>query len=99
MLFSHVNYPNWDEERRIARETTGAPPPDLSKLITGEQVLTFQDLVRRVPVPDHIYDMVVNLVRRTRPREEGSADWIKKWETWGAGPRAVQYLILGAQAR
>jgi MoxR-like ATPase len=99
MFFIHVNYPNWDEERRIARETTGAAPAQLNKLISGEQVMAFQELVRRVPVPDHIYDMVVNLVRHSRPRVEGSPDWIKKWVTWGAGPRAVQYLILGAKAR
>src|SRR4029079_2857545 len=56
MFFIRVDYPNLDEERRIARETTGAPPPPLTKLVTGEQVIAYQDLVQRVPVPDHIYD-------------------------------------------
>jgi MoxR-like ATPase len=61
--------------------------------------MAFQDLVRRVPVPDHLYDAVVTLVRRTRPRSGPAPDWIEKWVTWGAGPRAVQYLIRGAKAR
>jgi MoxR-like ATPase len=98
MFFIHVDYPNTDEERRIARETTGAPPPPLAKMITGERLIQFQDVVQRVPVPDHIYDTAVDLVRRTRPRSDDAADWIKKWVTWGAGPRAVQYLIRGAKA-
>jgi MoxR-like ATPase len=68
-------------------------------LIEGEQVLAFQELVRRVPVPDHVYDYVVNLVRRTRPPLATSQEWIKNWVSWGAGPRAVQYLIIGAKAR
>ena len=98
MFFIHVDYPDRDEERRIARETTGAAPPPLQKLISGAEVLHFQEVVQRVPVPDHIYDTAVDLVRRTRPRSEQAPDWLKKWVTWGAGPRAVQYLIRGAKA-
>ena len=98
MFFIHVDYPSEAEEGRIARETTGSLPPPLTKLIRGEQVLHYQELVQRVPVPDHIYDTAVEVVRRTRPRSDESPDWIKKWVTWGAGPRAVQYLIRGAKA-
>ena len=98
MFFIHVDYPDLAEERRIARETTGAPPAPLAKLITGEQVMAFQEIVQRVPVPDHIYDTATDLVRRSRPRSEHVPDWIKKWVSWGAGPRAVQYLIRGAKA-
>ena len=98
MFFIHVDYPDLGEERRIARETTGAPPAPLEKLITGQQLIDFQEVVQRVPVPDHIYDTAVDLVRRTRPRSDDSPDWLKKWVTWGAGPRAVQYLIRGAKA-
>jgi MoxR-like ATPase len=98
MFFIHVDYPSEAEERRIARETTGVAPPRLSKLIDGEQVLRFQEVVQRVPVPDHIYDTAVALVRQTRPRSDDAPDWLKKWVTWGAGPRAVQYLIRGAKA-
>jgi MoxR-like ATPase len=99
MFFIHVDYPNLDEERRIARETTGGAPAELSKLIDGAQITAFQEVVQRVPVPDHIYDLAVDLVRRTRPGSEQAPDWLKKWVTWGAGPRAVQYLIRGAKAR
>ncbi|MGP8198604.1 MAG: AAA family ATPase [Limisphaerales bacterium] len=99
MFFIHVDYPNRDEEQRIARETTGAPPPTLTKLINGDQIGAYQEIVQRVPVPDHIYNLAVDLVRRTRPRSEQSPEWIKKWVTWGAGPRAVQYLVRGAKAR
>ncbi len=98
MFFIQVNYPSLGEEQRIARETTGAPPPPLAKLIRGEQVMAFQEVVQRVPVPDHIYDTAVDLVRRSRPRTDLVPEWINKWVAWGAGPRAVQYLIRGAKA-
>src|SRR5207249_10311394 len=91
MFFIHVDYPGLEEERRIARETAGAAPPPLSKLIDGEQVMAFQEVVQRVPVPDHIYNIATDLVRRSRPRTGEVPDWIKKWVSWGAGPRAVQY--------
>ena len=98
MFFIHVHYPTVEEERQIARATTGAAPAALEKLITGEQVIAFQQLIQRVPVPDHIYDTAVDLVRMTRPADASAPAWVKKWVTWGAGPRAVQYLIRGAKA-
>ncbi|MFO1500871.1 MAG: MoxR family ATPase [Verrucomicrobiota bacterium] len=99
MFFIHVDYPTMEEERRIARETTGAPPPELQKLVDAAEVIRFQEVVQRVPVPDHIYDAAVDVVRRSRPKGEDVPDWVKKWVTWGAGPRAVQYMIRGAKAR
>jgi MoxR-like ATPase len=98
MFFIHVDYPSLEEERRIARETTGASAPKLQKLVTGEEVLHFQELVQRVPVPDHIYDSAVSMVRKSRPKSQEAAQSVQKWVTWGAGPRAVQYLIRGAKA-
>src|SRR5689334_12496475 len=98
MFFIHVDYPSKVEERRIARETTGASPEPLAKLITGEQVLRFQEVVQRVPAPDHIYDTAVDLVRKTRPKLADASESVNKWVTWGAGPRAIQYLIRGAKA-
>jgi MoxR-like ATPase len=98
MFLVQVSYPSMEEERRIARETTGAPPAPLRKLIDAEQLTNFQNLVQRVPVPDHVYDAVVDLVRLTRPHSEGAPEWINRWVTWGAGPRAVQYLVKGAKA-
>ena len=97
MFFIHVNYPSLEEERRIARETTGGAIAALAKLITGEQVIAYQKLVQRVPVPDHIYDAAVELVRKSRPADESAPEWVKRWVLWGAGPRAVQYLIRGAK--
>ncbi|MBG85574.1 MAG: AAA family ATPase [Verrucomicrobiales bacterium] len=98
MFFIQVGYPSAEEEKQIARSTTGGSQADLNKLISGEKVLEFQELIQRVPVPDHIYDAAVELVRRTRPDAEEAPEWIKRWVTWGAGPRAVQYLIRGAKA-
>ena len=99
MFMIGVDYPSRDEEVMIARTTTGAALPALEHILDGERVIRYQDLVRRVPVPEHIYHFAVDLVRRTRPEAEDSPDWITPYVGWGAGPRAVQYLILGARAR
>ena len=99
MFMIGVDYPSRDEEILIARTTTGAALPTLEHILDGERVMRYQDLVRRVPVPEHIYHFAVDLVRRTRPEAEDSPDWITPYVGWGAGPRAVQYLILGARAR
>ena len=71
----------------------------LDKVLSAADILRFQDVVRRVPVPDHVYEYVVKIVRKCRPTEPESPDWVKKWVMWGPGPRAVQYLVLGAKAR
>ena len=99
MFLIEVEYPSAEEEKRIARETTGAAKKALSHLIDGAQIIAYQSLVRRVPVPDHLYDYAVEIVRKTRPGQPESPQWIKDTVGWGAGPRAVQYLILGAKAR
>lgn len=99
MFLINVDYPSAAEEKRIARETTGAAKSALKTVLTGEQVIEYQDLVRRVPVPDHIYDYAVEIVRKTRPDLDTTPDWVKQNVSWGAGPRAVQYLILGAKSR
>ena len=99
MFLIDVDYPTEDEERRIARETTGVVRKKLERVLTGEQVIAYQELVRRMPVPDHIYDYAVDIVRKTRPNLDSSPEWVKEFVGWGAGPRAVQYLILGAKAR
>ena len=98
MFLVQVGYPSTEEEKQIARATTGGAIEQLAKLIAGDKVLEYQGLIQRVPVPDHIYDTAVELVRRTRPDAEESPEWLKRWVTWGAGPRAVQYLIRGAKA-
>ena len=99
MFFVEVKYPERNEELRIARETTGAESQTIEPKVTGEQILKYQKLVERVPVPDHIYDIAVDLVRATRPASDDAPDFCKKLVSWGAGPRAVQYLIRGSKAR
>ncbi len=99
MFLIDVDYPEREEERRIARETTGLQATKLQMIINGEQVIFFQDLVRRMPVPDHVYDYAVDLVRASRPDRPASPEWVKNWVSWGAGPRAIQYLVIGAKAR
>jgi len=97
MFLIRVDYPSAAEELRIARATTGEPTPPLHKVLDGPTLIGYQQLVRRVPVPDHVYDYVVRLVRRTRPSLPDAPAWVRQWVNWGAGPRAVQYLILGAK--
>jgi MoxR-like ATPase len=99
MFLIEVDYPSAAEEKRIARETTGATRQVLNQLLDGEKVMAFQQLVRRVPVPEHLYEWAVTIVRKTRPGQPESPQWIKDCVGWGAGPRAVQYLILGAKSR
>jgi MoxR-like ATPase len=99
MFLVSVDYPTRSEELDIARTTTGEALPALRHVLDGSGVLRFQELVRRVPVPSHLYEFAVDLVRRTRPKLPESPDWLRPLVAWGAGPRAVQYLILGAKAR
>lgn len=99
MFMIEVDYPSLEEEKRIARETTGAVQEELKNVFTSGKILEFQDLVRRMPVPNHIYDYAVELVRATRPGLDATPDWVTEFIAWGAGPRAVQYLILGAKSR
>ena len=99
MFLINVGYPSAAEELQIAKTTTGSGTPTLNKLITAADILRFQEIVRRVPVPEHVYEYVVKLVRKCRPAGAESPEWIKKWVMWGPGPRAVQYLVLGAKAR
>ena len=99
MFLIEVDYPSRTEEIEIAKRTTGAAMAELNSILSGETVSNFQSLVRRVPVPDHIYEFAVDLVRRTRPDSDDAPDWLKPLVGWGAGPRAVQYLVLGAKAR
>lgn len=99
MFLIEVDYPSEEEEVMIARTTTGDTLPELNHVLSAAEIIDFQQLVRRVPVPDHIYQFAAKLVRRTRPQGTTAPDWLKPLVSWGAGPRAVQYLILGAKSR
>jgi MoxR-like ATPase len=99
MFLVDVGYPSAEEEVRIVRQTTSGGSLTLSKVVSPEQILAMQELVRRVPVPDHVIQYAVALVRATRPKESGAFDFISKNVSWGAGPRASQYLVIGAKTR
>lgn len=103
MFHLNVDYPDTLEEAEIVKLTTSAYEAKVSKIISGEEILDIQDLVRRVPVSDEVINYAIRLVKATRPgRSEESgelSDYIKKYVNWGAGPRASQYLILGAKAK
>jgi MoxR-like ATPase len=99
MFLIEVDYPSLEEETRIARETTGGHSTPLEKLIDGPKILACQQLVRRLPVPEHVYQAAVRLVRKTRPGQADTPAWVNDSVAWGAGPRAVQYLVLGAKSR
>jgi MoxR-like ATPase len=99
MFLIELDYPNEEEEIQIAKTTTGDDAIKLSPVMTGTEIMDFQKLVRRVPVPDHIYTYAAKLVRKTRPQGETAPAWMKSYVSWGAGPRAVQNLILGAKSR
>ena len=99
MSLIELDYPSEAEEIQIAKTTTGDSLPELEHLMTADEIIEHQHLVRRVPVPDHIYTYAARLVRRTRPGDETAPPWLKPLVAWGGGPRAVQNLILGAKAR
>ena len=99
MFLIELDYPSEAEEVQIARTTTGDDLPELDHLLHASEILQHQGLVRRVPVPDHIYTYAARLVRQTRPNDATAPSWLKPLVAWGAGPRAVQHLILGAKAR
>jgi MoxR-like ATPase len=94
-----VKYPRFQEEFEIARRTTALQNEDLQSVLAGDQILELQRLVRKVPVTDHVIRYTLALVRQTRVGEVGVPKFAKDWLSWGAGPRAVQYLILGGKAR
>jgi len=94
-----VDYPSHEEEAQIVKSTTSAYQPDLKIILKKEEILSLQDLVRRVPVSDHVVNYAVDLVSKTRPENNGVPKYIQDWISWGAGPRASQYLILGAKTR
>ncbi len=95
-----IDYPTYDEENEIVRTTTALLEQNLDVVLRGSDIADLQRLVRRVPVSDHVIDYAVRLVRATRYSANGTnLEYIKDWVSWGAGPRASQYLILGAKTR
>ena len=99
MFYVNVHYPSAAEEEEIVRSTTTAVRPALHKVLSPPEIRELQDLVLRVPVADHVVRHAVELARLTRPRQDGVPDFVKENVAWGAGPRASQYLVLGAKSR
>ncbi len=94
-----VRYPSFDEEFEIARRTTGAVPDDVEPVLTADEIIALQKQVREVPVSDHLVRYALAIVRQTRVGEAGVPEYVSDQLSWGAGPRAVQFLIVGAKAR
>jgi MoxR-like ATPase len=94
-----VRYPNFEEEFEVARRTTTTLAASVEPVLSAEEIIDLQRIVREVPVSDHILRYALALVRQTRVNEPGVPDFIEEQLTWGAGPRAVQFLILGAKVR
>jgi MoxR-like ATPase len=92
-----VDYPSYEEEMAIVRATTSLEETQLNQVLTGEQIIEFQKLIRRIPVPDNVLEYAVKLVGKTRINSESAPKLTKDFITWGAGPRASQNLIVGAK--
>ncbi len=94
-----LDYPSFDEEIKIVKTTTSQYSAQIDKVLGAEEIIEFQDLVRRVPVAENVIDFAVKTVNMTRPTNGNSPQFVKDWITWGAGPRASQYLTLAAKTR
>ncbi|CAI8003814.1 Uncharacterized protein YeaC [Geodia barretti] len=94
-----IDYPSEEEEVTIVSSTTSVDEPELETVLTGEDIITLNQIVRRVSAADNVVRYAVRLARATRPKSKDAPDFIQQWVRWGAGPRAGQYLILGAKAR
>lgn len=94
----NIGYPSFEEERKIALQTTGSYAPDLKKVLDADEIKALQDIVRRVPIAEHAADYAVKLARLTRP-DAAAPDFVRQFVSWGAGPRGAQALIIGAKAR
>ncbi|NCD40844.1 MAG: AAA family ATPase [Bacteroidia bacterium] len=92
-----LDYPSFSEEVMVVKKTTTGTPPDPEIILSREEILFFQELIRRIPVADNVYDYAVKLSARTRPGTANAHHWANEYLSWGAGPRASQYLIIGAK--
>ena len=99
MFYLKIDYPEINDEISIVQKTTTNEPNNLDKIMSVKDVMTYQELVRRVPIADNVIKYAVRLVSSTRITNPDSPSFIKEWVDWGAGPRASQYLVLGAKAR
>jgi MoxR-like ATPase len=99
MLNIEIRYPDFDDEVQIVMQTTSTGKPQPKKIMDGQAILRYQELVRKVPVSPFVVSYAVALTQRSRPKNNEASPYVKNYVEWGAGPRASQYLILGAKAR
>lgn len=99
MMEVKIDYPSRKEEIEIVKETTGVEEVGINKVISRDEILEIQRLIREIPAPDHVVEYAVDLVRKTRPSEKDAPDIVKEYVLYGASPRASQSLILGSKAR
>ncbi len=99
MFMVMVNYPSREEELEIYKRTTASVTAKVDRVLHARDILKLQEIVRRVPIGEHAYQFSLDVVRATRPNEPGASDFVRHWLSWGAGPRAGQYMILAAKAR
>lgn len=92
-----LDYPSFSEEVDVIKNTTSDKIVDLNKILNAEQILNYQHLIRKIPIADNVLEYAVKLVSTTRPKTEYSSDYVNKFIAWGAGPRASQYLVIGAK--
>ena len=99
MFDIRISYPKPAEELQIAKATTADVEVDLSAVLSGSEIMDLQTIVRRLPISDHVATYAVDLARATRPEDEDASSYVKENVNWGAGTRAVQFLVIGAKAR
>ncbi len=99
MFMVKVDYPTLDEEREIIRRTTETRHDTVGAVLSKEDILSLQEIVRRVPISDHVLDYALRITRSTRLTTDQAPEWVKEWLSWGAGPRASQFLVLAGKAR
>lgn len=99
MFKCFIDYPSEEEEWEIVCRTTSDQEPSVEAVLTGQQIVQLQRIVRRVPVPEYVGRFALRLVRLSRPQHPEAPEWVRRYVAWGAGPRGSQYLILGAKAR
>jgi len=92
-----LTYPSYEEEIKVVKATTSDHTPELGNILTGEQIKYFQQLIRKIPIADNVLEYAVEIANKTRPASGMATDKVKQFITWGAGPRASQYLVLGSK--
>jgi len=99
MFNINIYYPSYDEEREIVIRTTGGIPEEIEPVLSAPEIIEMQKMILTLPVSEHVLDYAVKLARASRPEYPEAADFVKRWVSWGAGPRASQYLVLAAKTR